>query len=438
MSVPLDRLYHYIENTATEITDNVIIYRFYPHGSKKATDLTFFKDYSWQQVMSLPEIICNDQEPLNYLLYENLPENFWFSNTVKEHGIEYKFYNNFRKLNSIYDKAILLHSEKRSDNLEKYKDAEFIPAYYWSHALISLDWFRFAKHVKFRKQTQKTFLIYNRAWSGTREYRLKFTDMLIGLELENACQMNVNPIEPELGIHYNLHNFSNPVWQPTEVLENYFSTGTANSNYSADFDIEDYQTTDIEVVLETLFDDDRLHLTEKSLRPIACAQPFILAGTQGSLEYLQSYGFKTFGDIWDESYDLIEDPKERLIKITNLMKQISTWTPQLQKQKMAEAQAIAEYNRQHFFSKEFYTSITKELKDNLTVALAELENTNTSKRYIDLRKQFSKVEYLKEIITDKRPIENFGYCNIQLQRTRKIIAMVVAKARQYYLRNIKK
>jgi hypothetical protein len=438
MGVPLDRLYNYIENIATEITDNVIIYRFFPHGSKKATDLTFFKDYSWQQVMSLPEIICNDQEPLNYLLYENLPENLWLSNTAKEHGVEYKVYNNFRKLHSIYDKAILLHSEKRSDNLEKYKNAEFIPAYYWSHALISLDWFRFAKHVKFKKQTKKTFLIYNRAWSGTREYRLKFTDMLIGLELENACKMSINPIEPELGIHYNLHNFSNPVWQPTEVLENYFSTGTANSNYSADFDIEGYQTTDIEVVLETLFDDDRLHLTEKSLRPIACGQPFILAGTRGSLEYLQSYGFKTFGDIWNEQYDLIKDPEERLMHIADLMKQISTWTPWLHKQKMAEAQAIAEYNRQHFFSKEFYTTITKELKDNLTVALTELENTNTSKRYIDLRKQFSKVEYLKEIITDKRPIENSGYCNIQLQRTRKTIAMVVAKARQYYLRNIKK
>jgi hypothetical protein len=33
MSIPLDRLYHYIENIAKEIRgDDVLIYRFYPHG----------------------------------------------------------------------------------------------------------------------------------------------------------------------------------------------------------------------------------------------------------------------------------------------------------------------------------------------------------------------------------------------------------------------
>jgi hypothetical protein len=40
MSIPLDRLYHYIENVAQEIyNDRIIIYRFYPHGSKNINDL---------------------------------------------------------------------------------------------------------------------------------------------------------------------------------------------------------------------------------------------------------------------------------------------------------------------------------------------------------------------------------------------------------------
>jgi hypothetical protein len=437
MSVPLDRLYNYIENIVTEITDNIIIYRFFPHGSKKATDLTPYKNYSWHQFHSFPEIICNDQEPLNYLLYENLPANCLFHDAAKKHGIEYKVYNNFRKSYNIHDKAILLHSEQRSYNLEKYKNSEFIPAYYWSHAMISLDWFRYANHLTQQKQTQKTFLIYNRAWSGTREYRLYFSQLLIELNLQNHCKTSINSIEPELGIHYKLHNFSNPVWRPTQVLENHFPENTATSHYSADFDIEDYETTDIEVVLETLFDDGRLHLTEKSLRPIACGQPFMLASTHGSLKYLRSYGFKTFGSVWDEYYDCIKDPQERLVHIATTMRHIANWTPEQRADKMAQAQAISDYNKKHFFSQEFHTHITEELKNNLTSALTELENTNTSKRYIDRRKQFSKVDYLREIMTGPGLEDKSRNHTSQPQRTRKTIAIVIAKARQYYLRNTK-
>jgi hypothetical protein len=35
--------------------------------------------------------------------------------------------------------------------------------------------------------------------------------------------------------------------------------------------------------------------------------PFVIVGTRGSLEYLRSYGFRTFEGIWDESYDSAED-----------------------------------------------------------------------------------------------------------------------------------
>jgi len=259
--------------------------------------------------------------------------------------------------------------------------------YYWNHAIISLDWFRYANHVAQQKQVKKTFLIYNRAWSGTREYRLRFAELLIHLNLQEHCKTSVNPIEPELGVHYNQHSFKNTQWRPQTVLENHFPISDAHSHYSADFDIEDYASTDIEVVLETLFDDSRLHLTEKSLRPIACAQPFILAGTYGSLEYLRSYGFKTFSDVWDESYDLMEDPAERLTQIAELMKYISNWTLEQRERNMAEAQFIANYNKKHFFSETFFNNVTNELKTNLSNAFIEIKNCNKSNHYLLLREQ---------------------------------------------------
>jgi hypothetical protein len=454
MSIPLDNLYHYIENVARDVSNNnIVIYRFFPHGSKNIEDFLLFRDIppkhneyhkwltdnkkhhitvtdqlTWVQRHLCYTICCNDQEPLDYNRYKGIKPKIQPWQELKKMQVDNSieltdafFGDEFH----IYDKVLLLHSEQRSSNLEQYCTDSYIPVYYWSHGLIALDWFRFANHVEQKKKKQKTFLIYNRAWSGTREYRLKFAEHLVRLGLEKNSKMSLNPIEPELGIHYETHQFENSSWRPSHVLENYFPLSTASSHYSANFEIEDYEATEIEVVLETLFDDRRLHLTEKSLRPIACAQPFILAGTHGSLEYLRKYGFKTFGHIWDERYDLIEDPEERLLKIAELMKQIANWTPLVQESKMLQARAIAEYNKKHFFSKEFFNLLTDELKFNLTKAITDLETTNTGLRFLNRRKDMCQVPQLKQRLTTESSI-----------KSRRDVVQVVNSARQYYIRSL--
>ena len=417
MNIPLDRLYHFIENIAENIyNDCVIIYRFWPHGSKNIQDLSQLHQNTWFETTTLPNIWCHDQEPLNYTYYQHHLFEFF----KDEFGLaldKILSKNTNQNLNyniGIFSKSILLHSEQRSNNLKKYEqDGELIPVYYWSHAVIARDWFRYAEHVSQRKQVEQTFLIYSRAWSGTREYRLRFAELLVHLNLQDSCKTSVNPIEPELGIHYDQHTFNNPVWRPQTVLENFFPISTAHSNYSADFDIEDYEATDIEVVLETLFDDSRLHLTEKSLRPIACGQPFIIAGTHGSLEYLRSYGFKTFGNIWDESYDLIEDPAERLIQIAELMKQINNWHPWVREQKLLEAQTIADYNRQYFFSQEFFNRIVAELKTNMESAVAELKTLPANQEWIHIANGVLNTPELREILDGGRAFNGLSVSVIE-------------------------
>jgi hypothetical protein len=132
-----------------------------------------------------------------------------------------------------------------------------------------------------------------------------------------------------------------------------------------------------------MFDDNRLHLTEKTLRPIACGQPFILSGTHGSLAYLREYGFKTFDTIWDEKYDSIIDAEERLQAIVTVMKQIADWDPCTRQQKIAQANEIAVYNKQWFFSQEFFNLVTNELETNLQNAFEELESCNNYQPWID-------------------------------------------------------
>jgi len=385
MNIPLDRLYHFINNVANEIYGaRVIIYRFWPHGSKNINNLNTLHTLDWYEKTISPLLWCNDQEPLDYEFYSKQVRDTgpWLS-ILKSLNL-YGPPKNLNRNKSMFEKNLLLHSEKRSNNLEKYQlDNELIPVYYWSHAVIARDWFRYAKHETFQKCSKKTFLIYNRAWSGTREYRLRFSDLLIERGLIDQCQTSCNPVDPELNIYYADHDFSNQTWRPTNRLENFLLPTTADATSSADFNTTDYEATDIEVVLETLFDDDRLHLTEKSLRPIACNQPFILAGTLGSLEYLRGYGFKTFDSVWDESYDQIANPEERLIAVVDLMQQISAWDESTKKSKLLQARKIAEHNCRWFFSQNFFDLVINELKTNLKLAFKELDQCNNYKLWVD-------------------------------------------------------
>ena len=412
MNIPLNRLYQFIENVAEQVYGGrVIIYRFDPHGSKNIQDLNQLHQNTWLEITTLPNLWCHDQEPLDHSYYQlNLRK--WqddFGSIVED----IRGYSTVHNLNysndTIFAKGLLLHSEQRSANVDLYQqDNELIPVYYWSHAVIARDWFRYAEHVEQRKQSTRPFLIYSRAWSGTREYRLKFAEYLIRLGLQDHCQTSINPVEPELGIHYELHRFKNPSWRPEKVLENFFPISTAHSHYSADFDIKDYEATDIEIVLETLFDDSRLHLTEKSLRPIACGQPFIFAGTCGSLEYLRSYGFKTFTHLWDERYDLIADPEERLIRIADLMRQIANWDHNTKENIMSQARIIAEYNKKHFFSQEFFDQIIGELEANITTAFDQLNTLSVNTQWFELWSRILNTPELRERFHNKQDLNGFN------------------------------
>lgn len=383
MSIPLDQLYHYVEQLIQDSWGGpVIIYRFYPHGSKLLKNLRINKVYNDLEHLYLyPHLYCNDQEPLDYDRYEvetKLPETaVELNKLIKSDKFNLRDYPR-----EIWDYAWILHSEQRSSNLKKYQDSRaFVPIYYWSHAVIAQDWFRAFEHIHLRKHAdKKLFLIYNRAWSGTREYRLKFIDMLIDAQLVPHCLTSVAPIDSELELHYTQHQFKNDVWKPTHQLEDHFPLNKTSSVYSAVVEHDDYNQTDIEVVLETLFDDDRLHLTEKSLRPVALGQPFILLATHGSLEYLRQYGFKTYSDIWSEEYDAITDPMARMKAIVKLLQDIASWSPAVRKEKLKQAQTIAEYNKNYFFSKDFLKLITNELDNNIKQAVEYLLQHDSGKR----------------------------------------------------------
>ena len=64
------------------------------------------------------------------------------------------------------------------------------------------------------------------------------------------------------------------------------------------------------------------------------------------------------------------------------MNQIANWTPQVRQHKLAQAQAVADYNKKHFFSQEFFDLVINELKTNLKSGFDSLELCNNYTKWI--------------------------------------------------------
>ena len=79
-----------------------------------------------------------------------------------------------------------------------------------------------------------------------------------------------------------------------------------------------YDTSFFSIVNESQYGTySHCYLTEKTWKAIFNFHPVIIVGAKHSLKYLKERGFDTFGDIFDESYDEIEDGNERLDRILN-------------------------------------------------------------------------------------------------------------------------
>ena len=83
-------------------------------------------------------------------------------------------------------------------------------------------------------------------------------------------------------------------------------------------DLKSYEMTNYEIVCEVVNGgdrDDTLYFTEKTLKPIIMKHPFVMFGPKNYLKNLRSFGFKTFGDFIDESYDSYENCEDRIQSI---------------------------------------------------------------------------------------------------------------------------
>lgn len=82
-------------------------------------------------------------------------------------------------------------------------------------------------------------------------------------------------------------------------------------------------------------------ITEKTIKALISGIPFVIVSTPGFLKKIQEAGFRTYGELWDENYDMIEDTDLRLAKIVNLLEDLNTFDWDKNKN---ELQSIAVHN----------------------------------------------------------------------------------------------
>jgi hypothetical protein len=104
--------------------------------------------------------------------------------------------------------------------------------------------------------------------------------------------------------------------------------GKLDSIYSSNelalkINIELFKVAFCSVVTETEFTaGDAQRLTEKFIKPLAMGHPTVLFGNPHSLQQVKQFGFETFGDIVDESYDECLDVAERIRLVTHTLEQM--------------------------------------------------------------------------------------------------------------------
>ena len=96
--------------------------------------------------------------------------------------------------------------------------------------------------------------------------------------------------------------------------------------YGRDQDIymRPYEHTACSLISETN-DNEVIFITEKLWKPIICQHFFIVHGNYLYLQKIREMGFMTFGQYFDESYDLEPDPYKRAHKILALIEKLKNF-----------------------------------------------------------------------------------------------------------------
>jgi imidazoleglycerol phosphate dehydratase HisB len=271
----------------------------------------------------------------------------------------------------------LITSEKNSENVEAVcKRFSWKPLYYFFHGWAALDWYRgydktFLITPWQQRKIKHTFLAPNRIVAGERRHRLEMLYHIFKNKLTNnhiSCPA-VCPAE-----NISIEAAATPLLTKYPDIQRVFAEQVLPINFKGETDhpmhscwlslFDQSAESMLYLITETVATGRRHHITEKTFKPIALGMPFVIVGTQGSLEYLRSYGFRTFDGIWDESYDQADD-SVRIERIASLLRSLDELSTEAKQDLFEQCHEVIEHNWNHFYGGGFEAVLWQELNEML-------------------------------------------------------------------------
>ena len=255
--------------------------------------------------------------------------------------------------------------------------------YYFYHGWACQDWYRGYNYAYLiprarARQPSRTFISPNRIVGGKRDHRVLFLYKVFrhnlqdnyisaprrcpyeGVDIASIAQKytSVYPDIVEVLTQAELPRLFQG--ETEQIMSSYCLTNFAEAADSV-----------VYVATETVYSGRRQHLTEKTFRAIALEMPFVLVAPAHSLSYLREYGFETFAPYIDESYDLIEDPIDRLEAVTQILTTIQARSAAEKLELWQNLLPRVEHNYNHFYQGGFSDILWQELQ----AMLAGLKNS---------------------------------------------------------------
>ena len=166
--------------------------------------------------------------------------------------------------------------------------------------LTNKNWFWYNESINYRSRGYDTY-------QANRTYqKLALMPMRVSRGHRTELIVRASAILDQLLWSYNVHG-------------RYLPTAGTNLD-QRHFDPIWYDSTYFSLVTETHVEKVDMFVTEKTFKPMAFYHPFVIVAQQGHLQSLRNNGFETFGNLFDESYDDIEDWLPRLIAVINTVK----------------------------------------------------------------------------------------------------------------------
>jgi len=326
-------------------------------------------NYGRDDIQEYNYIFFFDQEPIHLDIH--------MDTFLKVHAYNLDITHNRSNTYRIREAGYLLTSEYNSENVEQVcAKFKWNYAYYFFHGWASLDWYRgYDKTFLITPFTQrtitKTFIAPNRIVAGKRRHRL---EMLYHIFKNKMTHNHISCPTTCPAENISIYDAIKPLAAKYPDIESVFANQTLPINFSNETGhpmhscwlslFDESAESLLYLVTETVATGRRWHLTEKTFKPIALGMPFVIVGTRGSLAYLRNYGFQTFGDIWDESYDDADDDI-RIEKISKLLKDLDSLST-FEKQKLFEsAHSVIEHNWNHFYNGGFEAVLWDEIQEML-------------------------------------------------------------------------